>query len=94
MSDDIVEDEDEDEATPACPECGGTEFQVRYSVLVWATVEMSDDAVTSVNVDDENVKGPTTVECISCEHGAAGDLRDAVIKVAENSDWPGWEFGW
>lgn len=76
-------------------------YCITLNVPVYVYVDMSgvsegEERITKVVVDDEaaNVLDATSVcDADTMEEVADDGLRQAVIKTAQEGDWPAWQFG-
>jgi hypothetical protein len=75
-------------------------YVIRYNVAVYAYYDADEDRVTSVNVDDENIGEPVTIERTETYPDGRDPRaltlaeRAAVVALLDELDWPVWEFGW
>lgn len=78
------------------------EYVITYpaNVYVYVDVDGDDSTVTKVVVDDENLGEPTRVESMDGRYGEklhelslTGEEAQEVLAIADDGEWPGWEFG-
>jgi hypothetical protein len=72
------------------------QIAVRYSVMVYATIDLALGTVERVVVDDDNVSQPLGVswEDYETTDPVPEDLAERARQIAESESWPKWEFGW
>jgi hypothetical protein len=70
--------------------CDHSDVSVEYQTSVF--VRVTDGAVGSVNVDDENIGEPVGAYCQIC--GAEGKAVQGAVDIATgDTSWPSWDFG-
>lgn len=72
-----------------------TIVSVPYMVPTYVYVNLTTGEVDRVVVDD-SAAAPVPHAVLSDEDDVTLDKDDAakVMKIAENAEWPSWEFGW
>lgn len=65
---------------------------VHYKVPLVAEIEVETGEVVSVHLDDEHVEGP--LRATMDGHELSASEREAAFRVAELTQWPGWQAGW
>lgn len=65
---------------------------VHYKVPLLAEVEVETGEVISVHLDDEHIEGPLGATADGHELSAAE--RKQAFRVAESTQWLGWQAGW
>lgn len=69
--------------------------RVRYTIPVFAEIDITTGTIVAVRVDDESISAPDLngFEYDDCTDVTDEQIKARALEIAETQSWPRWEFG-